>query len=142
MLIFILIRMGVISCRKVYRRSAQDTGQARIRNITAQTTYIAVIIMVGRMERFIYKDIHRYTQEGDIFFDGKPVIITVHAVKRAREREVAFPDQVYAALRNGKVRRFAKNNIKFTLRSKQGTIICIGEDVGHAIIIKTVERGN
>ncbi len=37
----------------------------------------------------------------DIYFQNKPVFITVHAVK-----------------------------------------ICVGEDVGDAIIIKTVERGN
>ena len=30
-----------------------------------------------------------------IYFQGKPVVIKVHAVERARGREIAFPDQVY-----------------------------------------------
>ena len=101
-----------------------------------------VLIMSGGKEKFIYKDIHGYTCEGDVFFDGKPVIITVHAVKRALERGVAFPDQVYAALRCGKAKRFGKNMVKFILRAKKGSVICVGEDIGYAILIKTVERGN
>ena len=103
---------------------------------------INVIRMEEHKESFIYKDIHRYTCEEDIFFDEKPIVITVHAIKRALERSVAFPDQVYATLRKGKAKRFGKNNVKFTLRTKSGTIICVGEDVGYAILIKTVERGN
>ena len=103
---------------------------------------IIVISVHDEKETFICGDIHRYTCSGDIFFNGKPVIITVHAIKRARERDIAFPDQVYNTLRNGKVRRFAKNGVKFIMRSKTGTIICVGEDIGHAIMIKTVERGN
>jgi len=98
--------------------------------------------MKDEKEMFIYKDIHRYTCDGDVFFDGKPILITIHAIKRARERDIAFPDQVYTTLRCGKTERFAKNRIKFIMRSKRGSIICIGEDIGHAIIIKTVERGN
>ena len=61
---------------------------------------------------------------------------------RAREREIAFPDHVYGVIRTGKVRRFGKNGIKFVSKSKKGAIICIGEDLGYAIIIKTIERGN
>jgi len=78
----------------------------------------------------------------DIFFDGKPIIIKVHAIKRARERDIAFPDQVYSVLNTGKVYRFGKHSIKFVCRSKKGSIICVGEDIGDAIIIKTIERGN
>ena len=37
-----------------------------------------------------------------IYFQGKLIVIKVHAVKRAREREIAFPDQVYDALQTGK----------------------------------------
>lgn len=78
----------------------------------------------------------------DIYFQGKQILITVHAVKRAREREIAYPDHVYKVLKNGKVERFGKNNIKFISKSKKGSIICIGEDLGQVIIIKTIERGN
>ncbi|MBI3051305.1 DUF4258 domain-containing protein [Candidatus Woesearchaeota archaeon] len=74
-------------------------------------------------------------------FQGRPVLITVHAVKRAREREIAYPDQVLDVLRTGKVTRFGKNGLKFVKKGKHGSIICLGEDLGHAIVIKTVERG-
>ena len=78
----------------------------------------------------------------DIYFQGKPIVIKVHAVKRAREREIAFPDQVYDVLQTGKVKRFGKHRIKFIKKSKEGSIICVGEDLGYCIIIKTIERGN
>ncbi len=77
-----------------------------------------------------------------IYFQSKPIIIKVHAVKRAREREIAFPDQVYDVLQTGKVKRYGKHGIKFVKRSKEGSIICVGEDLGYCIIIKTIERGN
>ena len=125
-----------------FRKFSQVTRHRRIRNISVQTINNIVISMRNEKETFIYKDIHRYTYAEDVFFEGKPVIITVHAIKRARERDIAFPDQVYSTLRSGKARRFAKKGVKFVMRSKTGTIICVGEDVGHAIIIKTVERGN
>ena len=78
----------------------------------------------------------------DIYFEGKQIVIKVHAIKRARQREIAFPDQVYNTIQTGKVKRFGKNGIKFIKRSKEGSIICVGEDLGYCIIIKTVERGN
>ena len=78
----------------------------------------------------------------EIYFEGKQIVIKVHAVKRARRREIAFPDQVYNAIQTGKVKRFGKNGIKFVKRSKEGSIVCVGEDLGYCIIIKTVERGN
>ena len=78
----------------------------------------------------------------DIYFQSKQIIIKVHAFKRAREREIAFPDQVYDVLQTGKVKRFGKHGIKFVKRSKEGSIICVGEDIGYCIIIKTIERGN
>ena len=78
----------------------------------------------------------------ELYIDGKQVIIKVHAIKRAREREIAFPDQVYDVLRTGKMHRFGKNLLKFVKRNKAGSIICIGEDLGEIIIIKTIERGN
>lgn len=79
----------------------------------------------------------------DAYFQGKQIFIKTHAIKRAREREIAYPDHVYAVLKTGKVERFGKNGIKFIGRkSEKGTVICIGEDLGHIIIIKTIERGN
>lgn len=79
---------------------------------------------------------------GAMHFQGKLVVITVHAIKRARERDIAFPDQVYEVLQMGKAKRFGKHGIKFIKRSKEGSIICIGEDTGNCIVIKTIERGN
>ena len=78
----------------------------------------------------------------DIYFQRKLIIIKVHAIKRARQRDIAYPDQVYNVLQTGKVKRFGKNMIKFVKKGKKGSIICIGEDLGYAIIIKTIERGN
>lgn len=77
-----------------------------------------------------------------IYFQGKPIVIKVHAIKRARQREIAYPDQVYDVLQTGKVKRFGKHGIKFVKRAKEGSIICVGEDLGYCIIIKTIERGN
>lgn len=77
-----------------------------------------------------------------IYFQGKPIVIKVHAIKRAREREIAFPDQVYHVLQTGKVKKFGKHGIKFIKKNKGTSIICVGEDLGYCIIIKTIERGN
>ena len=76
----------------------------------------------------------------DIYVQGKEVWISTHAIIRARE--IAYPDQVYNAILSGKMIRFGKKLIKFIKRTKEGSIICIGEDLGHSIIIKTIERGN
>ncbi len=92
-------------------------------------------------EMFIYLYIHVDTLLQRLYFQGKPILITSHAVKRARERHIAYPDHVYAVLKTGKVKRFGKRGITFMRRSEKGSIICIGEDLGHAIIIKTIERG-
>jgi len=78
----------------------------------------------------------------EIYFQDKPIVIKVHAIKRARQRDIAFPDQVYNVLQTGKVNRFGKHGIKFIKKGKEGSIICVGEDLGHLIIIKTIERGN
>ena len=78
----------------------------------------------------------------EIYFQGKQIFIKIHAIKRAREREIVYPDHVYAVLKTGKVERFGKHSIKFVSKSKKGSIICVGEDLGHIIIIKTIERGN
>lgn len=79
----------------------------------------------------------------EVYFQGKPVIIMVHAIKRARQREIAYPGHVFSVIKTGKVIRFGKHGIKFIGRSKKGgSVICVGEDIGHVIIIKTIERGN
>jgi len=78
----------------------------------------------------------------EIYFQGKQIFIKTHAIKRAREREIAYPDHVYKVLKSGKIERFGKNGIKFISKSKRGSVICIGEDLGQIIIIKTIERGN
>lgn len=75
-------------------------------------------------------------------FKNKPIVITAHAIKRCRERDIGFPDQIYDTIHTGKVSQFGKNYLKFKKESKYESIICIGEDVGHCIVIKTVERGN
>lgn len=74
----------------------------------------------------------------EAYFAGKPIFVKSHAVKRARQRGIAYPDHVYSVLMTGKVKRFAKRGIKFVGKS----VICVGEDLGHMIIIKTIERGN
>ncbi|MDD9953955.1 MAG: hypothetical protein OXR66_06480 [Candidatus Woesearchaeota archaeon] len=71
-----------------------------------------------------------------MYYNEKPVYVTTHAVKQARKRHIAFPDQVYTTVQTGNVRKFGRRNVKFIGKR----IICIGEDVGHAIVIKTVER--
>lgn len=68
--------------------------------------------------------------------------IKAHAIKRARERDIIFPDMVYATILGGRLTHFGKNYLKFSKEYKQGRVICVGEDLGHAIIIKTVEWGN
>lgn len=78
----------------------------------------------------------------EIYFQGKPIFVTVHAIKRARQRDIAYPDYVYKVLKTGEIKKFGKNRIKFIKKSKSGSIICIGEDIGQVIIIKTIERGN
>jgi len=78
----------------------------------------------------------------EIYFQGKLVLIKTHAVKRALEKGIAYPDQVYQVLKQGKVKRFGKNRLKFIKRSEKGSIICVGENLGDIIIIKTIERGN
>ncbi len=78
----------------------------------------------------------------DIYFQGKNVFITKHAAKKAEERKIGYPDHVRTALYTGKVERFGKNLLRFTSRTKNGSVICIGEEIGQSIIIKTIERGN
>ncbi|MEK6826571.1 MAG: hypothetical protein AABX08_01475 [Nanoarchaeota archaeon] len=79
----------------------------------------------------------------EVYFQGKQVLIKTHAIKRAREYEIAYPDHVYAVLKTGKVKRLGKNIIKFIGKKSKGSrVICVREDLGQVIIIKTIERGN
>ncbi len=78
----------------------------------------------------------------ELYFHGKLVMIKVHAIRRAEERRISYPSHVYTAVKTGKAERFGKHGIKFISKSKKGSIICIGEDIGNMIIIKTIERGN
>jgi len=78
----------------------------------------------------------------DLYFQDKKVWISVHAIKRARKRNIIYPDMVYGTINGGKVKRFGKNMIKFLKKYKRGTVICVGEIVSSSIIIKTIEWGN
>lgn len=78
----------------------------------------------------------------ETYFEGKKIFITNHAIKRARERNIAYPDQVYKTIKTGKVKKFGKKGIKFINKTKNGSIICVGEYNFDTIIIKTIERGN
>lgn len=77
-----------------------------------------------------------------LLYQSKEILITNHAIRQAKRRRVAYPDQVEQVLRTGRVLRFGKHGIKFIKKSKYGSIVCIGEDVGSCVIIKTIERGN
>lgn len=74
-------------------------------------------------------------------FGERKIIITIHALKRARQRNIAFPDQVYFTICTGRIKRFGKNQIKFIKKSQKGSIICVGEETYDFIIIKTIGRG-
>ena len=73
--------------------------------------------------------------------DNKEVFIKTHAVIRARQRCI-YPSMVYATLNGGEIKRFGKNLLKISKRYKKGKVVCIGEDIGSFIIIKTIEWGN
>jgi hypothetical protein len=90
----------------------------------------------------IYIQVSTWINMKEIYFNNKPIIIKVHAIKRAREKGIAYPDHIYQILKTGKVERYGKNLINFVKKSEKGSIICVGEDIGYAIIIKTIERGN
>lgn len=72
----------------------------------------------------------------EIYFQSKQIFVTTHAIKRAREREIAYPDHVYHVLKTGKVEKFGKNGIKFISKSKKGPIICVGEISARQLLLK------
>ena len=75
-----------------------------------------------------------------VHIDNKPVWISKHAVKQAEKRHISWPDQVYACLQTGKIVRFGKKMLRIIKRTKDGEIICIGEDLGQNIVIRTITR--
>lgn len=75
-------------------------------------------------------------------YQGKPILIRAHAIKRARQRQIAFPDQVYAVIKTGKLVRFGRRGVRFVKRGRRGSIICVGEEFADCIVIKTIERVN
>ncbi|MEK6968316.1 MAG: hypothetical protein AABX51_06810 [Nanoarchaeota archaeon] len=61
-----------------------------------------------------------------------------HAFVRAMQRHVT-PDMIEATLKGGSIKRFAKNNIKFTKSYKNFVVVCVGEITGLKIKILTIE---
>ena len=61
--------------------------------------------------------------------------IKLHAFTRAVQRGIT-PDLIENCIKNGKIKRFGKNYIKFISKSA----ICIGEISGLKIKIITIER--
>jgi hypothetical protein len=62
-----------------------------------------------------------------------------HAFIRAVERGIT-PDMIEATIKGGKIRRFGKNNIKFTKKYKRFDVVCVDEITGNRIKIVTIER--
>ncbi len=94
-----------------------------------------------RHKVYIHVDTCIYKSDS-LYFGTKPVIILKHAIQQSYVRNITYPDQLREVIRTGNVKRFGRRGLKFIKRSENGSIICIGEDVGCAVIIKTVERGN
>jgi len=62
-----------------------------------------------------------------------------HAFIRAMERGIT-PDMIEATIKGGKVKKFGKNNVKFSKKYKHCTVICIDEIIGQRIKIVTIEK--
>ncbi len=90
---------------------------------------------------YIQVDHCRYNPEY-LYFNGKPVIIRMHVIQRAEERGILYPDQVLQVVNEGKVKRFGKRGIKFVKQSREGSIVCVGEETSQTVTIKTIEYGN
>jgi hypothetical protein len=61
-----------------------------------------------------------------------------HAFIRALERGVS-PDIIEATLKEGKIERFGKKNLKFIKKYRRFTVICVDQIVGNRIKIVTIE---
>lgn len=67
--------------------------------------------------------------------------LSFHARKRARYKGITF-DMIEATLKTGRVKKFAKNRIKFICSYKYGDVVCVGEiKSGNLIKILTIEWG-
>lgn len=93
------------------------------------------------MIKFIYTYLYVLFRR-DVLINGKLVLVSAHAAKQAEDRGIVFPDHVYNVLKTGKIKRFGKKHMKIIKRSRKGSVICVGIDVGDTIIIKTITRGN
>jgi hypothetical protein len=76
------------------------------------------------------------------FFNNKEVVMTAHALKQAIERDIAYPESIIGTILTGRMVRFGKNLVRFIKKTKNGSLICIGEELYNRITIRTVERGN
>lgn len=61
-----------------------------------------------------------------------------HAFIRAMQRGVT-PGMIEATLKGGRIKRFGKNNVKFSKEYKKFTVICVDEIIGSKIKIVTIE---
>jgi hypothetical protein len=62
-----------------------------------------------------------------------------HAFIRAMERGIT-PDMIEATIKGGTVKRFGKNNVKFSKKYKHFTVLCIDEIIGHRKKNVTIEK--
>lgn len=76
-----------------------------------------------------------------LFIHDKEVALTKHATIQARRRHID-EEMIEKTIRNGMHKRFGKQLIKFIQPFKDRCVVCIGEDIGSHIIIKTIEWGN
>ena len=74
-----------------------------------------------------------------LHINNKLVILSSHAIKQAIRRNI-HPLIVEATVNGGKIRKLGKNILKVSKRYKGGQVICVGEDVGSQIVIKTIMR--
>ncbi|MFH1649735.1 MAG: hypothetical protein ABIA93_04255 [Candidatus Woesearchaeota archaeon] len=87
----------------------------------------------------IYKQVYpcRYCDS-----EGRTVYFSNHAIKRAKRRDIAYPEQALRALHNGKRECLGKDGIRIVHKTSKGSIILIGTIRQDKLIIKTIERGN
>jgi hypothetical protein len=67
------------------------------------------------------------------------IVIKRHAFIRAMERGIT-PDMIEATLKGGTIKRYGKNNIKFSKKYKHFTVICVDEIIGTRIKIVTIVK--
>ena len=65
--------------------------------------------------------------------------ITRHAFIRAMQREIS-PDIIESTIKNGKIKRSGKNNLKFYKKYKNFTVICVDHISKNKIKIVTIEK--